>query len=847
MDAFHKAFGPTILVAVALLAALSAASPGSAQVIDSKLWGANGGVTTMARIGNTLYIGGGFAAVGPCTGGGVPVDRASAVPRDAYAHVAGRVSAVVSDGAGGWFIGGIFDAVEGQPRANLAHVLADGSLSPWAPQIIGEEGFDEEPWYTVRPPGVSALVLRGNTLYVGGRFATVNGIARRNLAAFDVSTGAVLAWNPDADNEVRCLALLGNTLYTGGEFQRVGGLDRPHIAALDARDGLPTPWNPGAEERVRSLAIDGRTIYVSGDFQTIGGQPRNCLAALDAGTGAVAAWDPGLYPLRRGAWLYDGVWPFVSAVAVRGHTVYASGLFDGARGQARRYFCAFDDRSGDMTTFASQASSWATAIVPAGNLLYVGGDWYDMADAAIPHVAALDPTTGRATAWNPRANGLVEALGVDATTVYVGGSFTSLHDWQLCGGFAALDLATGGLAEGQPHIDAHGVDHLAAIGDTLYMSGWFTTAGGQPRAGLAAFDTRTGSLTSWDPGALGSGGSIAMIHDRMVYVVGGSARPPGLAKLDAITGRATSFDAGLDYDGASDLAEANGVIYMTGDFIHVGGQFRPYVAAVDAQTGALLPWNPMANPAELVISGINCIAAGGNAVYLGGYFYGTSWFPRRGLAAVDGTIGALLPWNPSPPSDGGQWNFIQVNKLALRGDEVWVGGSFVDFGGRTRSNLAVVDATSGLALPVDLHVNGAVNEIVPYGDTVYVGGQFGDAGAMPHIGLFAVVMPPRVDLRAATAMPASSTAPMELSIGPCRPNPLRSTGFVGFTLPHEGLVTLAVYDLKGRRVATLLEGQLQAAGVHEVKLATTAWKAGVYFCRIEAAGLAATRKFIVVN
>src|SRR5216684_2749414 len=106
MDAFHKAFGPAIRITVVLLATLSAASPGSAQVIDSRLWGANGGVTTMARIGQTLYIGGGFAAVGPCTGGGVPADRASAVPRAAYPHVVGRVSAVVSDGVGGWFIGG---------------------------------------------------------------------------------------------------------------------------------------------------------------------------------------------------------------------------------------------------------------------------------------------------------------------------------------------------------------------------------------------------------------------------------------------------------------------------------------------------------------------------------------------------------------------------------------------------------------------------------------------------------------------------------------------------------------------------------------------------------------------
>ncbi|MEO6026722.1 MAG: T9SS type A sorting domain-containing protein [Candidatus Binatia bacterium] len=846
MSKFRKPLASIIRLGIALLAAVFAASSSWAQVIDPSLWGTNGGVSAVARIGSTLYIGGAFTAIGPCTGGGVPVDRASAVPRVVYPHVAGRVSAVVSDGAGGWFVGGHFDAVEGQPRAHLVHVLADGTLSPWAPGIVGEERLVEEPWLTIRPPGVSALLLRGNTLYVGGRFASVNGIARRNLAALDATTGVLLAWNPDADDEVRCLALRGNTLYVGGEFHRVGGLDRHHIAALDAQDGRPTSWNPDAEERVRSLAIDGRTIYAAGDFQAIGGQPRNCLAALDAGTGAATAWNPGLTPLRRGVWLYDGVWPFVSAVAVRKQTVYASGYFDGARGQARRYFCAFDTRTGDMTPFAPQADAWAFAIVPAGNLLYVGGDWYNMGGAAIPHVAALDATTGRATPWNPRANGLVEALGIDPTTAYIGGSFTSLHDWQLSEGFAALDLQKGGLAERQPHIDAHAVERLAAMGDTLYMSGRFTSAGGQPRVGLAAFDTRTGSLTSWDPGALGIGGAIAMIHDRLVYVVGRSTRPLGLAKLDPITAQPTAFDARLD-DGVVDLAEANGVVYMTGDFIHVGGVFRPFVAAVDAQTGALLPWNPMANPADLVMSGIEHVAAGGNAVYLGGYFYGTDWFPRQGLAAVDGTTGALLPWSPGPPWDAGWRTSIRVNKLVARGDEVWVGGSFGHLGGRTLTNLAVVDAKSGLPLPVDLRVNGAVNEIVLYGDTVYVGGQFGVVAAMPHSGLFAFVMPPHIDHHAMTAMSVSSTVPMALSLGPCRPNPLNSTGFIGFTLPRGGPVTLSIYDLQGRRVATLLNGEPRAPGFHEARLTTARWRPGVYFCRIEAAGDVATRKFIVEN
>src|SRR5207249_5646506 len=56
--------------------------------------------------GNTLYIGGSFTHVGPATGGFVPVDTATALPSSGFPKVAGTVYATVSDGSGGWYVGG---------------------------------------------------------------------------------------------------------------------------------------------------------------------------------------------------------------------------------------------------------------------------------------------------------------------------------------------------------------------------------------------------------------------------------------------------------------------------------------------------------------------------------------------------------------------------------------------------------------------------------------------------------------------------------------------------------------------------------------------------------------------
>ena len=91
------------------------------QTVDPNLPVTDGQVRAMVRSGNTLFIGGDFSRVGPATGCLVPIDAASAVPLS-LPMVAGEVHEVAPDGAGGWYVGGLFSSVAGVPRANLAHV-----------------------------------------------------------------------------------------------------------------------------------------------------------------------------------------------------------------------------------------------------------------------------------------------------------------------------------------------------------------------------------------------------------------------------------------------------------------------------------------------------------------------------------------------------------------------------------------------------------------------------------------------------------------------------------------------------------------------------------------------------
>ncbi len=156
--------------------------------------------------------------VGPSTGGGVPLVGDSAKYVAGFPRVAGTVRAVVPDGEGGWFIGGYFTAVGGEPRNDLAHVLRDGCVAGWAPDP---------------DLAVFALAVDSGRVYVGGRFSSIAGQRRANLAAFDSESGALLDWDPSPNGEVQSLCLVGDTLFIGGgvRLRRIrppsspGGLD----------------------------------------------------------------------------------------------------------------------------------------------------------------------------------------------------------------------------------------------------------------------------------------------------------------------------------------------------------------------------------------------------------------------------------------------------------------------------------------------------------------------------------------------------------------------------------------------------------------------------------------------
>lgn len=89
--------------------------------------------------------------------------------------------------------------------------------------------------------------------------------------------------------------------------------------------------------------------------------------------------------------------------------------------------------------------------------------------------------------------------------------------------------------------------------------------------------------------------------------------------------------------------------------------------------------------------------------------------------------------------------------------------------------------------------------------------------------------------------------PADFALEQNYPNPFNPSTNINFALPQASKVTLTVYDMLGRKVATLINGdQLQAAN-HSVKFDASALASGMYIYRIEAGSFVSTRKMMLIK
>jgi hypothetical protein len=353
--------------------------------------------------------------------------------------------------SGTMYAGGAFSSVSAAPgvpggtvsRSNIvAFNATTGEISTtFAPSINGE---------------VWGMVSDGTSLWVGGTFTSVNGVARRGLAKLDRTSGAVdTTFNAGfTSGKVDELALVNGRLIASGTFTGRLRAVNPATGANTNYINIPISGtvadNAGPTEVYR-FAVNpaGDRLVGVGNFTSVGGSPRYRAFMLTLGTSATLnAWNyPPLQNMCQASSLPDYMRDVDFSPDGSWFAFVSTGFIPRAGGVGRDLCDATARFESNNTnplrpTWINYTGGDTLHSVAATNLaVYVQGHqrWLDNPQGvnsagpgavSRPGIGAIDPVTGRALSWNPTKDRGVggkdlyittQGLWVGSDTDHIGG------------------------------------------------------------------------------------------------------------------------------------------------------------------------------------------------------------------------------------------------------------------------------------------------------------------------------------------------------------------------------------------------------------------------------------------
>ena len=227
------------------------------------------------------------------------------------------------------------------------------------------------------------------------------------------------------------------------------------------------------------------------------------------------------------------------------------------------------------------------------------------------------------------------------------------------------------------------------------------------------------------------GGSFTSVRPAGAPLGTGEVPRPYLAAIDALTGQvlpwhpkasAKVFSLAVSPDGST--------IYVGGGFGTIAGATRHRFAALSADPNAPVVnqsgWGDMK-----VDKTVESIAATQSSVYIGGKFLNVSGQPRQHLAAFDvpagGAAAALdTAWAPTvqDPINDSKYPTAEVFSLVVDASRIFVGGAFSSINNWSgHKNLDAVDLTTGQTSLFKTHPGFEVFSVIPTSTRVYLGGD----------------------------------------------------------------------------------------------------------------------------
>lgn len=166
------------------------------------------------------------------------------------------------------------------------------------------------------------LIIVGNELYASGQSQSYTGNTMGTfIKSYNLTTWTENNWNPTfaltgGSPLIKGLSANGQRLYAYGNFTSVNGSARFNVVAFDLSQAnrpllslnVSLVGPNGSTPRVDGLLDDGEKIFLFGSFTTVNGQTRNSRAALNRTNFALTDWAQGksaaYYSLLQYSFIY---------------------------------------------------------------------------------------------------------------------------------------------------------------------------------------------------------------------------------------------------------------------------------------------------------------------------------------------------------------------------------------------------------------------------------------------------------------------------------------------------------------------------------------------------------------
>ena len=90
------------------------------------------------------------------------------------------------------------------------------------------------------------------------------------------------------------------------------------------------------------------------------------------------------------------------------------------------------------------------------------------------------------------------------------------------------------------------------------------------------------------------------------------------------------------------------------------------------------------------------------------------------------------------------------------------------------------------------------------------------------------------------------TAPTVFSLEQNYPNPFNPSTSIKYSIPQDGIVSLAIYNILGEKVLTLVNQNMKA-GKYAIKFDASHYASGIYFYRLDAGIYSTVKKMILIK